>query len=336
MTLQRVAISIGDPAGIGPEIALKAALDPRVRDACRPVLVGDRRVLETHAALCGIAAEFRSYRTASEIDWSGRGAARSSVAVIDRDQFGSEKVALGTIAAINGHAAVDSVRTAIEAALAGDIDLVVAAPQTERSIKLAGIAFDGYPGFLARCTGIPEEDVFLMTCFDDKRIVHATLHVSIARVLQLITRERVGKAIAAADRTLRRLGIAAPRIAVSGLNPHAGEEGMFGDEEILTIGPAVEDAKAAGIRAEGPFGADTMFNKPGYDAFVVMFHDQGHITAKLLAPNRIAGVAIGTPVLFSSVAHGSALDIAGQNKASHEGVVEAVGRLIGAAERKAA
>jgi 4-hydroxythreonine-4-phosphate dehydrogenase len=331
MSLQRVAISIGDPAGIGPEIALKAALDPRVRQACLPVLVGDRRVLEEHAARCGIAAEFRSYKTAADVDWSGRG-----VAVIHRDHFGNEKVVLGSVAAINGDAAVDSVRTAIEAALAGEIDLVVAAPQTERSIKLAGIAFDGYPGFLARCTGIPEEDVFLMTCFDDKRIVHATLHVSIARVLQLVTRERVGKAIAAADRTLKRLGIAAPRIAVSGLNPHAGEEGMFGDEEILTIGPAVEDAKAAGIRAEGPFGADTMFNKPGYDAFVVMFHDQGHITAKLLAPNRIAGVAIGTPVLFSSVAHGSALDIAGQGKASHEAVVEAVGRLIGAAERKAA
>jgi 4-hydroxythreonine-4-phosphate dehydrogenase len=331
MSLQRVAISIGDPAGIGPEIALKAALDPRVRGACLPVLVGDRRVLEEHAARCGVAAEFRSYKTAAEIDWSGRG-----VAVIHRDHFGNEKLVLGSVAAINGNAAVDSVRTAIEAALAGEIDLVVAAPQTERSIKLAGIAFDGYPGFLARCTGIPEEDVFLMTCFDDKRIVHATLHVSIARVLQLVTRERVGKAIAAADRTLKRLGIAAPRIAVSGLNPHAGEEGMFGDEEILTIGPAVEDAKAAGIRAEGPFGADTMFNKPGYDAFVVMFHDQGHITAKLLAPNRIAGVAIGTPVLFSSVAHGSALDIAGQGKASHEAVVEAVGRLIGAAERKAA
>jgi 4-hydroxythreonine-4-phosphate dehydrogenase len=331
MSLQRVAISIGDPAGIGPEIALKAALDPRVREACLPVLVGDRRVLEEHAARCGIAAEFRSYKTAAAIDWSGRG-----VAVIHRDHFSNEKVVLGSVAAINGNAAVDSVRTAIEAALAGEIDLVVAAPQTERSIKLAGIAFDGYPGFLARCTGIPEEDVFLMTCFDDKRIVHATLHVSIARVLQLVTRERVGKAIAAADRTLKRLGIAAPRIAVSGLNPHAGEEGMFGDEEILTIGPAVEDAKAAGIRAEGPFGADTMFNKPGYDAFVVMFHDQGHITAKLLAPNRIAGVAIGTPVLFSSVAHGSALDIAGQGKASHEAVVEAVGRLIGAAERKAA
>jgi 4-hydroxythreonine-4-phosphate dehydrogenase len=331
MALQRVAISIGDPAGIGPEIALKAALDPRVRDTCRPVLVGDRRVLETHAALCGIAVDLRSYKSAANVDWSGRG-----VAVIDLDHFGDEPVALGTVAAINGHAAVDAVRTAIAAALAGEVDLVVAAPQTERSIKLAGIAFDGYPGFLARCTGIPEEDVFLMICFDDKRIVHATLHVSIARVLELITRERVGKAIAATHRTLRRLGIAAPRIAVSGLNPHAGEEGMFGDEEILTIGPAVADATAAGIRAEGPFGADTMFNKPGYDAFVVMFHDQGHITAKLLAPNRIAAVAIGTPVLFSSVANGSALDIAGQGKASHEAVVEAVARLIGAAERKAA
>jgi 4-hydroxythreonine-4-phosphate dehydrogenase len=129
---------------------------------------------------------------------------------------------------------------------------------------------------------------------------------------------------------LKRMGTAAPRLAVSGLNPHAGEAGLFGDEEIRIIGPAIAAARQAGIRAEGPFGADTMFHRAGYDAFIVMYHDQGHITSKLLAPNRVAGLAIGAPVLFSSVAHGSALDIAGRNQASPEAMVEAVLRLVGA------
>jgi 4-hydroxythreonine-4-phosphate dehydrogenase len=124
--------------------------------------------------------------------------------------------------------------------------------------------------------------------------------------------------------------VAAPRLAVSGLNPHAGEDGLFGAEERHTIAPAIAEARQAGIAADGPFGADTMFQRQGYDAFIVMFHDQGHIWAKLQAPNRAAGVTIGTPVLFSSVAHGSALDLAGKNRASAEAMIEAVRRLAGA------
>ena len=331
MTLDKVAISIGDPAGIGPEIALKAALDPRVAAICRPLLVGDRQVIEQHARLAGIAAALRAFPAAASVDWSAGG-----VLVLDPGGLVAGPVAIGTIAAAHGRAAVEAARLAIAAALAGAVDAVVAAPQTERAIKEAGIVFDGYPSFLARCAGVAEEDVFLMHCFDDKRIVHATLHVGLARVIELITRERVGRVIAAADSTLRRLAIARPRLAVAGLNPHAGEEGLFGDEELRIIGPAIAAAQAAGIRAEGPFGADTMFHRPDYDAFIVMFHDQGHIAAKLLAPNRIAGLAIGTPVLFSSVAHGSALDIAGTGRASHEAVVEAVRRLVGGPRRQAA
>jgi 4-hydroxythreonine-4-phosphate dehydrogenase len=180
------------------------------------------------------------------------------------------------------------------------------------------------------------EDAFLMICFDATRIVHTTLHVSLARAISLVTRERVRHVIDATHQALRRMGVSLPRIAVSGLNPHAGEHGLFGDEEIHIIGPALADAKAAGVKVEGPFGADTMFHQTGFDAFIVMIHDQGHITAKLLARNRSAGLTIGTPVLFSSVAHGSALDIAGKNKASPEAIVEAVHRLVGVAQRKAA
>jgi 4-hydroxy-L-threonine phosphate dehydrogenase PdxA len=211
----------------------------------------------------------------------------------------------------------------------------VAAPQTERSIAAAGIHFDGYPSFVARETGTPVEDVYLMICFDASRIVHATLHLSVREALKLITRERIGRVIRITDAALKKLGIAKPKIFVSGLNPHAGEEGMFGSEEIEIIAPAIQDAAGQGIAVEGPFGADTMFRKKGCDAFIVMLHDQGHIAAKLLAFNRTAGLSIGSPILFSSVAHGSAHDIAGKGKADPGAMIEAITRLARVSDGKA-
>jgi 4-hydroxythreonine-4-phosphate dehydrogenase len=331
MSLQKVAISMGDPAGIGPEIALKAALDSRVRKACLPLLVGDRRAFEVHAEASKLAPRIRAYRAMAEVEWSTDG-----IALLDLDLFGNEPLALGQINAANGRAAIESASAAVRAALDGWVDAVVAAPQTELAIKQAGIAFDGYPSFVARCTGVPEDDVFLMHCFDDKKIVHATLHVSLRRALELITPARVRKVIDCAHETLQRLGIARPLIAVAGINPHASEHGMFGDDEARIIEPVIAEAKKAGIHVEGPFGADTMFHRGDVDAFVVMYHDQGHIASKLLARNRVAGLILGTPVLFSSVAHGSALDIAGQNRANPEAVIEAVRRLVGMPQQKAA
>ena len=251
--------------------------------------------------------------------------------MLELNQFPAGTFALGEIRAAHGRAACDAARAAIQAALDGQVDAVVAAPQTETAIKLAGIEFDGYPSFVARCTGVAAEDAFLMICFDSTRIVHTTLHVSLRQAIRLITKERVGAVIRSADAALKRIGIAKPRLAVSGLNPHAGEDGMFGGEEKEIISPAIIAAKAAGVDVAGPFGADTMFHHAGYDAFIVMIHDQGHIAAKLQARNRTAGLTIGTPVLFSSVAHGSALDIAGKNLASPAAVIEAVERLAGAA-----
>jgi 4-hydroxythreonine-4-phosphate dehydrogenase len=330
MTLPRIAIATGDPAGIGPEISLKAALDPFVRSICRPLLVGDRGALEAHARACGLAPHIQSVPRASGSSWED-----GAVNLIERRQFGPGELHLGSIAAPHGEAALDSAKTAIDAALAGEVDAVVAAPQTESAIKLAGIEFDGYPGFVARCTGVSPEDAFLMICFDsdgtEMRNCHATLHASLRRAIELVTRSRVLNAIRSADSALRRLGLASPRIAVSGLNPHAGEGGLFGDEEREIIGPAISDAQRVGVAAEGPFGADTMFMKKGYDAFVVMVHDQGHIMAKTHAFAGTAALTIGTPVLFSSVAHGSALDIAGKNRADPGAMIAAIRRLAGAA-----
>jgi 4-hydroxythreonine-4-phosphate dehydrogenase len=328
VTLPRIAIATGDPAGIGPEIALKAALDGEVRGICRPLLVGDRGVLQAHAAACGLKPDLCSVVRAADASW-----ANGAVNLIERRQFGPGELHIGAIAAPHGEAALDSVKAAIDAALAGEVDAVVAAPQTESSIKLAGIEFDGHPSFVARCTGVPPEDAFLMICFEsagaEVRIAHATLHASLRHAIELITRDRVLHAIRAVDTALRRLGLASPRIAVSGLNPHAGEGGLFGDEEREIIAPAIADAKKNGVAAEGPFGADTMFLKKGYDAFVVMLHDQGHIMAKTHAFSGGAALTIGTPVLFSSVAHGSALDIAGKNRADPGALISAIRRLAG-------
>jgi 4-hydroxythreonine-4-phosphate dehydrogenase len=330
-TLPRVAIALGDPAGIGPEIALKAALDARVRAIALPLLVGDHSALALHAGRCGLPLPVDVFTDAADAQWrEGR------IPMVGRSHFHDEALELGKIKAVHGLAALDAAGTAIRAALDGQVEAVVAAPQTELAIKDAGVEFDGYPTYVARCTGTPVEDAFLMLCFADAagietRIVHTTLHVGVKRAIELITPERVQHVIRTTEAVLRRIGIARPRIAVAGLNPHAGEAGMFGDEELRIIGPAIAALAAGGIDVHGPFGADTMFAKPGFDAYIVMVHDQGHITAKLLAPNRTAGLTIGTPVLFSSVAHGSALDIAGQNRASPQGVVEAVARLAGRA-----
>jgi 4-hydroxy-L-threonine phosphate dehydrogenase PdxA len=166
-----------------------------------------------------------------------------------------------------------------------------------------------------------------MLCFDDVKIVHCTLHVSVSQAIALITRERVGHVIRVADRTLRRLRISNPKIYVSGLNPHAGEGGLFGQEEIQIIEPAIRAAAAEDIAVSGPYGADTMFHKDDADAFVVMLHDQGHITAKLLARRATAGLAIGSPILFSSVAHGSGHDIVGKGIADPTAMIQAIARL---------
>ncbi len=325
MVLPRIAIALGDPSGIGPEIALKAALDPQVRAVCRPLLVGDREALNVHAKALGLSPQFLAVERASDATWQG-----SSISLLERRNYKQGEFALGQVGAVHGRAALDAARTAIEAAMSGAVEAVVAAPQTEKSIALAGVHFDGYPTFVARCAGVDPDNAYLMICFGETRIVHTTLHVSLRRALDLITRERVQHAIQSADTALRRLGVSkVPKIAVSGLNPHAGEDRLFGDEDQDIIAPAIAGARATGIAVEGPFGCDTMFGRKGYDAYVVMYHDQGHIAAKLQAPNRTAGLTIGTPILFSSVAHGSAHDIAGQGKANHQAMVEAIKRLAG-------
>jgi len=306
MPLPRVAIPTGDPAGIGPEIAFKAATDPAVRAICQPVLFCDPAVLRSH------------------------GGDPEKVELVEVPFKG--KLRIGKIDADHGRAIIACAESAIRATLAGEYEAVVAAPHTEAAIHAAGIEFDGYPSFVARVCGLPPEDGILMLCFQHQgrevRIAHVTLHVSVKGALALITREKILRTLRAVHQVL-----GSPRIAVSGVNPHAGEGGAFGTDEIEVITPAIEQARREGIAVEGPIGADTLIQRPGFDAYVVMLHDQGHVAAKLLAPQRVAGLTIGTPVLFSSVAHGSALDIAGQGRADPAAIVEAITRLVGRRRR---
>jgi 4-hydroxythreonine-4-phosphate dehydrogenase len=324
-----IAIATGDPAGIGPEISLKAALDQTVRAACRPILVGDPELLARHADACGINADLHTVSSPGKADWSD-----DRIQVLAVRSRSPNAIAFGATCAEAGSASIGFVRCAVWMARSNDVAAVVAAPQNETSIALAGIPFDGHPSFVARETGTPEDDVFMMLCFGDMKIAHATLHQSVRQALDAITRERVERVIGETARTLKRMGIATPRIAVSGLNPHAGEGGLFGREEIDIIKPAIDAAAAGGLTIAGPFGADTMFHMQGFDAFVVMLHDQGHIAAKVMAEHAAAALAIGTPILFSSVAHGSAHDIAGKGIADPKAMIEAVLRMAGARSRQ--
>ena len=247
-------------------------------------------------------------------------------------ETGRREFHVGEIHPEHGRAALDAARTAIEGALAGEYAAVVAAPHSETAIHAAGVAFDGYPSFVARTAGLAPEDGILMLCFRhagrEVRIAHVTLHSSVLTSLKLITKKRVLRTIRAVHEALKRLSCPKPRIAVSGVNPHAGEGALFGDEETTAVTPAIEAARGEGIVVDGPIGADTLIQRTGYDAYVVMLHDQGHVAAKLLAPNRTAALTIGTPVLFSSVAHGAAFDIAGRNRADPAAMVEAITRLV--------
>jgi 4-hydroxy-L-threonine phosphate dehydrogenase PdxA len=323
-TLPLVALSTGDPAGIGPELCMKAALSEDVRSICRPVIFGDPAIMKFHADSCGIGIQLDGYKAVSEINWSSSG-----VKIIELDLFGNKEFRIGEINGDNGKAAIDCGAAAIQAAVAGDVRAVVAAPQTEKSVHLAGIEFDGYPSFVARQTGLAPDDVYLMVCFDKYRIAHCTLHSSVRQSLDMITEDRVRHIIGAVNETLIKIGIDKPKILVTGLNPHASEDGLFGSEEAEIIEPAIAAMKAHGLDVDGPIAADLMLHEEGYDAFIVMLHDQGHIPAKMLAKHRTAGLSIGSPILFSSVAHGSAHDIAGKGVAEPTAVIEAIRRLVG-------
>jgi 4-hydroxythreonine-4-phosphate dehydrogenase len=310
----RIVVPFGDPNGIGPEIALEAALDPEVRAAARLVLVADRPVIDFYAERIGRGTEIERLIAAGEV----------TVDPVEALTGGPEP---GAVTADAGQATIAYGKRAIDLVLGGEGEAVVAAPHNESAVAQAGIPFSGYPGLLAEHTGTDPDKVFLMLASPRLRIVHVTLHLSLRAALEAITTERVLDAARAAHRALGMMGIDRPRLAACGLNPHAGEGGLFGDEDERIVRPAVMAAREEGIEIDGPAGADVLLAAGDHDAYLAMYHDQGHIPVKLDGRGNVLGLSIGAPVLFSTVAHGSGHDIAGSGNADPAALAGAIKKV---------
>lgn len=307
--VSRIAIPVGDPNGVGPEIALKTVAAYAGRDDVVLTLFGPTHVLERTAEALGLRDLLA--RTVVE-----------PTAPLPQEAFSP-----GQVNAQAGAAAIDAATRAIEAVRHGQCDAVVAAPHHETAIAQAGIPFSGYPSLVARVCGLPEDSVFLLLIGGGLRIVHVTLHESVQHALDRLSAGLVADAARAGVRALGRLGIVAPRIALMGVNPHAGEGGLFGAEDGSITEPAALRLRAEGFDVTGPAGADMLLASRSHDLYVAIFHDQGHIPIKLISPRRASAVSIGADVLLSSVGHGSAMDIAGKGIASPLAMIETVAML---------
>jgi 4-hydroxythreonine-4-phosphate dehydrogenase len=276
----RIAITVGDPAGIGPEIACKAAADRRVTEVCEPVIYGPPE---------------------------------------------GARFAPGVLSADAGRAAYDAICAAVRDAQAGVVQGIATAPVNKAAFALAGLPWKGHTDLLAHLTGSPR--VAMMFWSAPLKVILATVHIPLSQVPGALTREVLDETIALVVRELPRFGLAAPRLALAGLNPHAGEEGVLGGEERRVLRPAVEAARARGIRIDGPFPGDTVFVRAirgEFDAVIACYHDQGLIPVKLVAFGQAVNVTLGLPIVRTSVDHGTAFDIAGKNVADPGSLIEAV------------
>lgn len=315
---ERVLITVGDANGIGPEVAAKAAIALRDDPALRPVIVGDRHLVEPVVQAAGFKLELSMEKWGSH----------RAVDLHDVNAIAEADVTPGTPTAASGRATVAYVERAIRLVKDGTGRAIVACPHSETAVNASGRNFSGYPNLLSELLGTGADSVFLMLIGGGLRIVHVTLHESIHAALGRLTPDLIERATLAAHQALSGLGVDSPRIGLFGINPHAGEDGLFGDEDRRIVTPAIERLRAQGINAHGPEGADVMLAREGYDAFVAMYHDQGHIPVKLLAGRSSAAMSIGSGLVFSSVGHGAAFDIAGKGEASCDAAIAAI-RLVG-------
>jgi 4-hydroxythreonine-4-phosphate dehydrogenase len=275
----RVAITVGDPAGIGPEIARKAADDPRVREACDPILYGPPQ-----------SAHFEP----------------------------------GVLSASAGRAAYDAICAAVADAQGGRVDAIATAPINKLAFSHAGLPWKGHTDLLGDLTS--SEDIAMMFWSEPLKVVLATVHVPLVDVPRLVTQSLLERVIALSARELPRFGLARPRIALAGLNPHAGEEGLLGPEEQRVLRPAVVAMRARGVDVDGPFPGDTIFGRASrgeFDVVIACYHDQGLIPVKLLAFGHSVNVTLGLPIIRTSVDHGTAFDIAGKDVADATSMIEA-------------
>jgi 4-phospho-D-threonate 3-dehydrogenase / 4-phospho-D-erythronate 3-dehydrogenase len=290
-----IAITIGDPAGIGPEVTVKALADPEVARLARWIVVGDRRVLPDIPELLDVGA-----------------------------LAGYDGFAVGKLDARCGAAAVEYVRIATQLCLDGKAEAMVTAPLNKEAVTLNGMAFSGHTEYIAELCGATEPRMLLAS--ERLATIHVTTHVPLRRACELDT-ARILRTIELGNEAMKLLGFADPRIAVCGLNPHAGEHGLFGEEDERAIAPAIRAAQSAGIRCTGPHAGDTVFlqgSRGAYDLVVAMYHDQGHIPMKLIDFEGTVNISLGIPVIRTSVDHGTAFDIAGKNQADPRSMKQAM------------
>ena len=315
----RIAITMGDAAGIGPEITVKSLADPRASEWCVPLVIGDARVLERAMDATGTRLSIRRIGGAAAAV-----GAPGTIDVLDDPAIDMAGHRWGEIDPRYGDAAVRWTKHAGRLAQAGEIDAMVSAPLNKEAMHAAGHAFEGQTEILGDMTRSKPAMVMVVDCM---RLMLFTNHMALRAVCDYLRTDRVLDRLVLADAALRDMGIARPKIAVAGLNPHAGENGAFGREEIDAIIPAIEAARARGIDAQGPFPADTVFLKSRagvYDMTLALYHDQGLMAVKLVGFGRVVTLLIGLPLIRTSTGHGTAFDIAGKNIADHGNLLEAL------------
>ena len=322
---------MGDPAGIGPEIAVKALLDPSVISICRPVVIGDASVIRDIIERLGLPGTVHAINRIEDAVFKP-----GQIDVFDMGIMSGQDIPFGTIHALCGEASFQAVRMAIELAMAGAVDGTVTGPINKKSINEAGHHFAGHTEIYAHFTGTRKYAMLLVE--DHINVIHVSTHVSLRQACDLVKKDRIVQVIELLADGLRRLGKINMKIGVAGLNPHAGDNGLFGTEEAEEILPAIEAARTLGYDVEGPVPPDTMFAKAAtgaYGGVVAMYHDQGHIPFKLAGfrwnaekqqMDSVKGVNItlGLPIIRTSVDHGTAFEIAGRGIASADAMVLAI------------
>jgi 4-hydroxythreonine-4-phosphate dehydrogenase len=316
-----VGITMGDPAGVGPEVAVRAVAEREIYERCRPLVIGDLATVERTVAGIGLPLRTRLVGAPAE--------AAYQLGVVDVLQATTDDLAgieMGKVSAAAGKAAVQCVFKAVELALARQIDAIATAPLNKDAINQAGYHYPGHTEMLAELT--KTTDYSLMLVAGKLRVIHVTTHVSMRQALDLLSKERVLRIIRLAHRTAKELGVTAPRVGVAGFNCHAGENGLFGTEEIEHITPAIEAARAEGIDATGPWPGDTVFfraaSRDEFDIVLAMYHDQGHIAVKMLGFEAGVNTTAGLPIIRTSVDHGTAFRRAGQWRANAGSMIEAI------------
>jgi len=330
----RLLLTLGDIAGIGPEIVARVCVDPQLSQQCRPMVVGEPTILERALQLIGSTVRVRSVEDPAAFEQINGSEILCWNPLDEPQSVSLRTVKLGTLDGRAGRAAYEWLGAAARAALASTVDAIVTAPLNKAALHLAGLDYPGHTEILADCCGTPNHAMMLFVPPGEivrsphgLGVAHVTLHTSVASVPGLLSIDGVEEKIRLVDDFLRQVSVGRPRIGVCALNPHGGESGLFGDEEQRLIAPAVARAAADRIAVEGPVPADALFRRAlagEFDGVVAMYHDQGHIPIKLVARDAAVNITLGLPIVRTSPSHGTAFDIAGQGKASAQGMNEAI------------